>query len=108
MTSLTKIKDAKTCRNKSGQWNPKTHSCEERYFVDWSSWFTTHDYNVPLLKKAVKSGGGKNIRLSYNYGWSNQPKVVCFNADEHTKEKVEKHVEKAVGTPWIIIRKKDW
>lgn len=100
--------DAKVCNRKGGTWNPKTKSCEERYFIDWSSWFNTHKYDKPLIKKAVKAGGGKNIRESYNYGWSNQPKVVCFNADTSVKEKVEKSVEKAVGTPWIIIRKKDW
>lgn len=100
--------DAKVCKKQGGVWNPRAKACEERYYVDNSSWFTTHNYNKPLIKKAVKDGGGKNIRLSYNFGWSNQPKVVCFNADESIKEKVEKSVKWAVGTEWIIIRKKDW
>jgi len=100
--------DAKTCMKMGGKRNPRTKKCEYRYFIDNSSWFDTHKYDKSLIKKAVKAGGGKNIRESYNYGWSNQPKVVCFNADDSVKREVEKSVEKAVGTPWIIIRKKDW
>ena len=100
--------DAKVCMKTGGKHNPRTKKCEYRYFIDNSSWFDVHKYNVPLIRNAVKEGGGKNIRLSYNYGWSNQPKVVCFNADKPVKEKVEKSVKKALGTPWIIVRKKDW
>ena len=100
--------NAKACEKTGGKQNPRTKKCEYRYFVDNSSWFDTHKYNKPQIKKAVKDGGGKNIRLSYNYGWSNQPKVVCFNADKSVKGTVEKSVKTAVGTPWIIVRKKDW
>lgn len=77
----------------------------ERYFVDYSSWFINHKYDIDKIKKAIKDAGGFNIRLAHNYGWSNQPKVVTFNGNE---ERVKKSIQKALNTDWIIIRKKDW
>ncbi|RLF03031.1 MAG: hypothetical protein DRJ64_08710 [Thermoprotei archaeon] len=79
-----------------------------RYYVDNSSWFDSHPYNKAQIKAAVKRGGGKNIRESHNYGWSNQPKVITFEATKSTVSTVEKAIQKALGTQWIIIRKKDW
>jgi len=79
-----------------------------RYYVDNSSWFDTHPYNKHKIKSIVEKAGGKNVRFALKFGWSNLPQVVCFNATEHTKNKIEKSVEKALKTQWIIIRKKDW
>ena len=79
-----------------------------RYYVDYSSWFDTHPYNRPKIKKAVAKGGGKNIRESNNFGWSNQPKVVTFTATPSITNKILKAVQEALNTQWIIIRAKDW
>lgn len=79
-----------------------------RYYVDNSSYFDSHPYNKTRIAKAVKLGGGKNIRAANKYGWSNQPQVVTFDAGEVTAKKVCGAVEKALGTSWIIVRKKDW
>ena len=79
-----------------------------RYYVDNSSYFDTHPYNRPRIAKAVKAGGGKNVRLSRKYGLSNQPQVVTFDAGEVTAERVRKSVGRALGTPWIAVREKDW
>ena len=79
-----------------------------RYYVHNSSYFDSHPYNRPGIAKAVKVGGGTNVRTSYAYGWSNQPKVVTFDATSSALPKVQRAVERAVGTSHIIIRKKDW
>lgn len=79
-----------------------------RYYVANSSYFDSHPYNKPRIAKAVKAGGGKNVRLSRYNGWSNQPQVVTFDAGEVTAKKVQKSVSRALKTPWIIVREKDW
>jgi len=53
----------------------------KRYYICWSSWFDTHEYNVEHIKKVLKVMGCKNIRTSYQFGWSNQPKVVTFTSE---------------------------
>lgn len=79
-----------------------------RYYVDNSAYFDSHPYNKPRIAKAVKAGGGKNVRLSRKYGWSTQPQVVTFAAGEVTAERVRKSVSRALGTSWIIVREKSW
>ena len=79
-----------------------------RYYVDNSSYFDSHLYNRPKIAKAVKSAGGKDIRLSYKWGRRNQPKVVTFGASETTARKVGYAVEKALGTNYIHILAKSW
>lgn len=79
-----------------------------RYYVDNSSYFDSHPYRKTTIMKAVKRGGGTNIRLAYKFGWSNQPAVVTFTAGEATAKKVGRAVEKAPGTNYIGIKKKDW
>lgn len=80
----------------------------ERYYVDCSSYFVSHKYDIDLIQEVIKKNGGKNVRKALKYGWSNLPSVVTFNADEITKERIQDALEKELGTPWIIIKKKDW
>lgn len=79
-----------------------------RYYVDNSSYFDSHPYNRSKIAKAIKRGGGANVREACLYGWSNQPKVVTFSATPSALKGVQASVEQVVGTPWIIIRVKDW
>ena len=79
-----------------------------RYYVLYSSYFDTHRYDTRQIANAIRAGGGTNVRTSYAYGWSNQPKVVTFTATSSQLKGVQRAVEKAVGTPYIIISKKDW
>lgn len=79
-----------------------------RYYVAHSSWFDTHPYDRAKIKRAIELGGGTNVRESYGYGWSNQPKVLTFDASVSTKMRVKRELEKALRTSWIIVRKKDW
>jgi len=79
-----------------------------RYYVANSSYFDSHPYSKAKIAKAVKAGGGTNVRESNAFGWSNQPKVVTFNATPSTLRAIDKSVQKTIGTSYIIIRKKDW
>lgn len=87
-------------------WNPMKNPA--RYYVDWSSWFDSHPYDTVKIKKAIKRADGFNIRESYNYGLSNQPKVVTFDSNRGNVKNIQISIEKALGTPWIIIREKTW
>jgi hypothetical protein len=80
-----------------------------RMYLARSSWFDTHKYDTNKIKAVLKKEGAGNIRTAYAYGWSNQPKVVCFNVKnlKHVN-KIKKALEKALGTQWLIIHKKDW
>jgi len=80
-----------------------------RYHIQNSSYFDSNKYDSNKMKAIVKQEGGKYIRLTNNFGWSNQPKVVCFNVrSEKHSTKIEKAIQKEFKTPWIHIRKKDW
>lgn len=79
-----------------------------RYYIVNSAYFDSHRYDRRQIANAVKQGGGTNLRSAHRYGWANQPKVVTFSAASFRLKAIEKSVQKAVGTQWIIIRKKDW
>jgi len=79
-----------------------------RYYVKQSSWFDSHPYDIDKIKEAVKKGGGKQIRTSNQFGWSNQPKVVCFNCEPDKLNEVNISLEKSLETKWIIYHLKDW
>ncbi len=80
-------------------------SVGRQLYIEWSSWFDSHPYDIEKIKAAAESAGGKNIHTENQFGWSNQPEVVVFNGD---KEAVTKAVQEALGTDWIIVREKDW
>ncbi len=80
----------------------------ERYYVANSSWFDTHPYDKRKIKAAVKRAGGKNVRESLAFGWSNQPEVVTFSAEPTQVRAIGKEVGDALGTQWILIQEKDW
>ncbi len=88
-----------------------------RYFLHYSSIFDDpmvigYDiYDIDLFKKVIKENGGKYIRTSNNYGLSNQPKVVTFNADN---KKVLKNIKNELNKLRVfeiwgcLIYEKDW
>jgi hypothetical protein len=80
----------------------------KRYYIAWSSWFDSHPYDIDKIKATVKLGGGKNIRTSNQYGWSNMPKVVTFDCNPDTLINVNKGLKEALETTWIIILFKEW
>lgn len=78
-------------------------------YVVRSSWFDTNRYDSNKMKSIIKKAGGKNIRTSNAYGWSNQPKVVTFNVTNLKQaNKIQSALRTAFGTPYIHISKKDW
>ena len=83
-------------------------SIGRQYYVAWSSWFGTHPYDVSKIKSIVESAGGKNAHAENQFGWSNQPDVVVFNAKEENIESIKQALQKGIGTEWIIISEKDW
>jgi hypothetical protein len=87
----------------------------KRYYVTWSLWFCNHPYDIEKILKAVKQGGGKQIRTFNQFGWPNQPKVVCFNLGSNddylrtnTYNSILKCLQESFETNWIIISEKDW
>ena len=79
------------------------------FFVQWSSWFDTHKYDTKSIMTAIRLGGGKNIRLENQWGWSNQPEVVVFQwKTPDDFEQIKHNLTEVVGTEWLILQKKDW
>jgi len=85
---------------------------KQRYIVDNSSIFDSMKYDASAIRTAVRKSGGSNVRMANNNGWSNQPKVVTFNATEPQLEKIRGEIAKSLGglaRVWgVRIRKKDW
>lgn len=78
----------------------------KRYYVVNSSYFDTHPYNKPRIRRAVATGGGTNIRESNYHGWSNQPAVITFSAV--SPKRVQDAVNKALKTQWVRVDEKFW
>ena len=52
---------------------------EKRYYVDYSSVFTTHlPYDKSQIAMIVKRADGRNVRYALLHGWSNQPHCSVF------------------------------
>lgn len=50
----------------------------KRFFVEWSSYFDSHSYNIEKIKEVLQIFPGViNIRLAKR--WKNQPEVICFS-----------------------------
>lgn len=83
--------------------NKKIHTINEgkrRFYVKYSSWFDSHDYDTDAITNALKSAGAKNITTK---AFSpNQPEVVVFYAEPSQIERMEAALEK-IGIKWPII-----
>lgn len=85
-----------------------------RYYLLYSSIFDNPEnkYDVNLFKRTIKSAGGSNIRTSYAYGWSNQPKVVTFDATDDQLSKIEGALNKVLPfnncSFGCLVYVKDW
>ncbi len=80
----------------------------KRFYVAWSSWFDTHEYNNEKIAEAVKESGGVRVMSAHAFGWSNQPKVVTFSANNDDLSAIKEAVGEATNTVWIIIQEKNW
>ncbi len=80
----------------------------QTFYVKNSSYFDSHHYNIGKISRAVQKARGKNVRTESSYGWSNQPKVVVFDATEEMVEDIAAEVSRTLDTDWVHIRAKDW
>jgi hypothetical protein len=54
-----------------------------RYYIGYTSIFDgMRRYEKAKIANAIKICGGKNVRYSLQFGWSNQPQVVCYDATD--------------------------
>ena len=78
-------------------------------YVMNSSHFDYNPYNKEEYVKALESAGATEIIIENQYGWSNQPEVVCF--DGITKDDAETVLNrlKPFDGQWgAIIGDVDW
>ena len=80
----------------------------ERYYLARSTWFINHKYDLLKIHPTIHGAGGKYLNLAKCFGWSNQPKVVTFRANEEILKNIKKSLQSVLKTEWIIIHKKDW
>jgi hypothetical protein len=57
------------------------------------------------LETAVKAQGAKQVRWALQHGWSNQPKVLCFNATIEQAAHIHVKLAKEVGNYFVVIPK---
>ncbi len=91
-----------------------------RFYLKYSATFDypLFVYHTNLYKKTIKEAGGKNVRTSYQFGWSNQPKVVTWTGTAEINQAIDKALSacspfasRFVGDgllPCPIIHDKDW
>lgn len=89
-----------------------TTDTTQRYYIANSSIFDHPEniYDYKLFRNVVKENGGKYIRLSNCFGWSNQPQVVAFNTTEKNLKQIKNALNQLpVFQVWgCILREKDW
>ncbi len=63
-----------------------------RYFLKHSAAFDSppFTYHMDAYKAIVKACGGQNVRDAYQYGWSNQPRVVTWSGNSEINKAIEK------------------
>jgi len=49
-----------------------------RWYIVRSSYFDRNRYDTRKISRIIKENGGKNVRTSLCYGWSNQPQWLRF------------------------------
>lgn len=88
----------------------------KRYYIVNSSVFHTAPYcQVDLIKAVIKELDSfslisiKQVRKARYNGWSNQPQVVCFNAEEKDLNQIANRVKFVRKLPYQpIISEKHW
>ena len=90
------------------KWNKGLH----RYYLVRSSIFDNPSviYNIGEFGVSIEKAGGYDIKIENAEGWSNQPEVVTFLADEAKLPAIKKSLDSLdVFKKWgCILRKKDW
>jgi len=81
---------------------------KKTYYVKWSMYFDTHEYDVVKINSALNEVGATNIHLENQFGWSNMPQVVVFQYDSASIQKVEDALESAFKSDWVAVAQKDW
>lgn len=78
-----------------------------RYYVDEEMVYPYVNRNA-MIKRVIKAYGGTNVRLANKFGWSNQPKVMCFNANsKDVAMRIEERLIKSLKH-WCMVKVKDW
>lgn len=82
---------------------------KKQYYIPWSSWFDANHYDVSKMKKVVALFVDfKDIWDEVQFGWSNQPVVVCFSCPENLIPRIKDKLNSEFKTQWIRINEKDW
>lgn len=90
----------------------KLNNNRKEYYVAWSSWFDNHQYDIDLISSIIENLGEVNVHVENQFGWSNQPEVVVFEADKDSyfinPKYFKKALQKALNSNWIEVLEKDW
>jgi len=81
------------------------------YYISWSSIFDNGKirYDIKKIKVAVKNVGATNVYVDRQFGWLNQPDVVCFTLPENKKDMIGKELAKVYKSiDYFIITLKNW
>lgn len=51
--------------------------------------YPPYTYHMEDYKEAIKAAGGVNVREAYQFGWSNQPRVVTWTGNSRINRAIE-------------------
>jgi len=87
----------------------KESNVKRTYYVPWTSWFDTNAYDVSKMKESISLFlDSDSIWTENQFGWNNQPEVVCFLSNGNLVPKIVEKINKEFGTQWIRANEKNW
>jgi hypothetical protein len=87
-----------------------------RYYLSHSHIFDNPDnkYDFSLFEQVILEAGGTGVTTEHAFGWSNQPKVIVFEANGDTHATLIGNALSKVA-PWMnhplahpLVRRMDW
>lgn len=79
----------------------------KKYYLAWSSWFDSNQYDIEKITNALKSIGAIDIHLESEGGKFNQPEVVVFKYKGSNEEPL-RAIGEVLNTKWLYVYPVDW
>ena len=82
---------------------------KQTYYIANSSWFDMNPYDIEKMTEIITLFlDTDSVWNERQFGWNNQPEVVCFLCDSSLVPKIVEKMNIKFDTQWIRATKKDW
>jgi hypothetical protein len=87
----------------------KESNTKQIYFIANSSWFDLNPYDIEKITEIVTLFlDNDSVWTENQFGWENQPEVVCFLSNSSLVPKIVDKVNQEFDTSWIRANQKNW